>query len=204
LRIDIKAFPVVFAQSELLYGCPMLTGAIAFIAVPAIVRKFMMKISHVFVPPGLGQNTSGGDGGIDGVTLNDAAMGGAPVFNKAVAVDKQQPGPFLQFIQGQVHGLEGGFEDIDLVYFFMIHHAHPIAQGIRLDKNTQFLPVVRAHLFGIIQQRVEKTFREDDSCCEYRAGITASACFITTCFQESFLIITLQQIRIFFKNTGIG
>ena len=41
-RIDIKAFPVVSAKSEFFDGGPVLTGAIPFVAVPAIVGEFFM------------------------------------------------------------------------------------------------------------------------------------------------------------------
>jgi len=88
-----------------------------------------------------------------------------------------------------VHGFERGFEYIDPVDLFMIYHGYAIGQRIRLDKNAELPAVIGGHLFGVVQQRMKKTFREDDGRCEYRARITAAARFVTTSFNQYFVMI---------------
>jgi len=91
-RIDVEAFSVIFTESELLDGGAVFTGAIAFIAVPAIVGEFFVQLAHIIIPHGLGQDAGGGDGCIGGVTLDDAAVSGASVFYESIAVDEEELG----------------------------------------------------------------------------------------------------------------
>ena len=44
-------------------------------------------------------------------------------------------GSFLQFIKCQVHSLEGGFQNVDPVYLFMIHLCHTISHRMLFDIN---------------------------------------------------------------------
>lgn len=173
---------MVFTESELQYGFAVFAGTVSFVAVPGIVGKFFVQLAHVVIPPGFGKDAGGGDGCIGGVALDDAAVGGAAVFYKPIAIDEEKPGAKFQLVEGQVHGFERGFKNIDLVYLFMIYHSYCIIHGVGFDVYAQFLPVFGGHLFGVVEQRMIKSIREDDGSGENRSGVTASACLITTRF----------------------
>ena len=74
-----------------------------------------MQLPHIFVTPGLGQDTGRSDRGEEAVSFDDAPVRDASVLSEPVTVDQQQPGPDAQLVEGQVHGLERCLKDIDPV-----------------------------------------------------------------------------------------
>ena len=87
-----------------------------------------------------------------------------------------------------MHGFEGGFENIDLVYLFMIYHSYCIIQGVGLDIYAQLFAIFGGHLLGVVEQRMIKSFRQDDGRGKHGSGVTASACLITSCLSQALLI----------------
>src|SRR5579872_281182 len=191
---DIETFPVVFAEPEFPDGIAMFPGAVTLIRDPAVFRIFGMEVQHVFIPPGFGENAGGCDGGEDRIALDDATMGGSPVACEPVAVDEQQLWPDLQPVEGKVHRLERGPENIDPIDLVLIHPRNAPGHSISLDVSAQQVPVFRGDLFGIIQQRMEKTRRQDYRSGKYRSCKTTAAGLIATGFRQLVLVMRSQRV----------
>src|SRR6185437_1424730 len=87
--VDVEALAVVFAKPEFPDGIAVFPGAIALVAVPAVMGEFGMESLHVFIPPGLGQDARRGDRRKSCIALDDTAMWNAFVFGEAVTVDQE-------------------------------------------------------------------------------------------------------------------
>ncbi len=75
----------------------------------------------------------------------------------------------------------------------MVYLSHTPGEGIGFDIDAQLAADVCADLFGIIEEGMEKTWRQDHRCCEYGAGITSPAGFVATGFGELFLVMASQR-----------
>ena len=92
-----------------------------------------------------------------------------------------------------MHGLKGGFQNIDAVDLVVVYPGHAPGEGISFDIDPQLVAVVCADLFGVIEKGMEKTGWEDHCCCEYGPGITSPAGFVATGFGQFFLVMASQR-----------
>jgi hypothetical protein len=153
-----------------------------------------MEPAHVFISPGLGKDACCGNRGENGISLHDATVRGTPVADEAIAVDEQELRSEFELIEGQVHGFERGFQDIDAVDLVMVYAGNSPGQGVGFDVRSQQVAVIFGDLFGVIEEWMKKRRRKDNSCCEYRARIATSPGFITAGFREVFLVVASQRV----------
>jgi hypothetical protein len=193
-RVDVKAFPVVFTQAVFFDGVAMFPGAISFITIPAIVGEFGMKPAHVFIAPGLGKDACCGNRGENGISLHDTTMRGTPVADETITVDEQELRSEFELIEGEVHGFERSFQDIDAVDLGLVYEGHSPCEGVGFDVRSQQVAVLFSDLLGVIEEWMEKRRGKDNSRCEYRACIATSPGFITAGFPEIFLVVASQRV----------
>src|SRR5829696_5289424 len=88
-------FSMVFTKTELFNSPAMFWCAVTFICIPGIYRELMMQLFHKIIPVCFCKNTGSCYTCIDAISFNNAMMWGSFIFNKAVTVNKKQPGFFL-------------------------------------------------------------------------------------------------------------
>ena len=72
----------------LAYGKTVLPGRIAPVTVPAINGIFPVKILHVLIPVGFGQDGGGCNGHVYPISFNNAVIGDIPPRPEPVSVHK--------------------------------------------------------------------------------------------------------------------
>ena len=82
----IKAFAMVFAQSELLNCLAVFFSGVAFVGIPAVVRKFLVQLPHVIIAICLREYARGGNGRIFRVSFNDTLVTQLLVSIKPIAI----------------------------------------------------------------------------------------------------------------------
>ena len=63
-------------------------SAVAFVAVPAVFRMFIMDPVHVFVAMRFGQDAGGGDGGEFSVSFDHAGVQDFGIGLEAITIDQ--------------------------------------------------------------------------------------------------------------------
>ena len=81
---------MVFTESVPVDGIAVFPGAIPFVAIPAIIRKFAMQSAHIFIAPGFGEDACGGDRRKNAIPLDNATVRRTPVADETVAVDEEK------------------------------------------------------------------------------------------------------------------
>lgn len=141
----------------------------------------------MFIAPGFGKDAGCGNAGVDAIAFDDALVGNALVGGESVAIYQEQAGLHAQLGYGEVHGFEGGFEDVDLVNFCVADLCDGPGECFFFDDYTEFVAGGFVELLGVVQDFVLKRTWKDDGCGEYRAGETSAAGFVAACFYEFFL-----------------
>ena len=96
-----------------------------------------MVLQHEVVAVGLCQNACCCDGEILTITFDDGGMRNFFVRLEPVAIDDDERWFFFQLIQGQVHGLDGGIEDVDFINFWGINFGYSPADRNLLNHVPQ-------------------------------------------------------------------
>ena len=99
------------------------------------------------------------------VTAHDTAVGrgdGSELTVVTVAVDEGEVRPWCQTIDGQLHGLHAGGEDIRLVDLPSGDGGHGPGQGLLLYPQEKGLPLLFRQLFGVIQAGKLELLRENN------------------------------------------
>jgi len=195
---EVEGAAVVRRGAMLLDALAVLLGGIAGIVVPTIVRILLVEFLHVVVAVGLGEDGGGCDGEVFAIAFHDGGMGqGMTLLGtvrvfivgvESVAVDDEGFGTNGKGIDGSVHGCDAGTEDVHLVDFGCSHNAQCPGYGIALDFLAECIALVGCELLGVVQTWVLVVFGQDDGGCIDATSKTTSPCFVTTCFDEFFMI----------------
>ena len=108
-------------------------------------------------------------------------MGDVCIFLEAVAVDDDVLGAEGQLVQCQVHGGNGGVEDVDFVDFVVVDGGYGPGCGFRFNDVAQFFPLPGGQLFGVVEQFIGKIVREDDGGSKNRPRQASPSGFVTSC-----------------------
>lgn len=165
-------------------GCAVLTGGIAFVMVPVIIRVLFVQAVHVVVAVGLGQNRCRSDGEVLAVTLYHRGMRDVGIGFEAVAVDEQVLGTYLQLGDGTVHGQERGVEDVDFINLLRGNDTDSPGQSLAFDDLAQGITLAFGQLFGIVEQVVTEILGQNDGSGIYGSGQATAACFVASGFDE--------------------
>ena len=112
---------------------------------------------------------------------------------ESVTIDEDEFGSGLQLIEGQVHGLKGSLKDVDAVYFGGIHVGDGPGDGLFPYDIPKQVAVFFPELFGVVQDRIIETDRQDHGGSENGSGQAASSCFITSRFRYIILEESVQH-----------
>ena len=122
------------AWAELIQHFVMQLCTVALVPCKLILRVLLIQhVDDIAVTADLGQDGGGGDGGGVRVTAHDTAVGrgdGSELTVVTVAVDEGKVRPRCQTIDGQLHGLHAGGEDIRLVDLPSGDGGHGPGQGL--------------------------------------------------------------------------
>lgn len=86
----------------------MLAGGVALVAVPAIVRVFLVLLFHVVVAVGLRQYRCRCNCLVFAVALDDALVRQVTLIDEPVAVDEKELRMYGQFGYCKIHGMKRG------------------------------------------------------------------------------------------------
>jgi hypothetical protein len=92
-----------------------------------------------------------------------------------------------QVVNGSVHGQKGGFEDIDLVNFFVRDHGCGSIQCVLEDKFPQLHALRFFDLLGIVEQWMFEIVGQNSCSCHDRTCQTSASGFIATCYHRVFV-----------------
>lgn len=162
----------------------VLLGRIAFVVVPVVVRKLFVQTVHVVVAVGLGQNRGRSDGEVLAVTLYHRGMRDVGIGFKAVAVDEQVLGTYLQLGDGTVHSQERGVEDVDFINLLRSDDTDGPGQSLAFNDLAQGITLAFGQLFGVVEQVVTEILGQNDGSGIYGSGQATAACFVASGFDE--------------------
>lgn len=112
---------------------------------------------------------------------------------EAVAIHQDQSRGNFQLIECQVHGFEGGLEDIDAVDLGGVHPGDGPGNGLVPDDIPQHVPIFFPELFGVVQNRIIKINREDHGGGKNGSGKASSTGLVTSRFGYIFLEESVQH-----------
>ena len=125
------------ASSEFGHRPAVIKRAIALVFFPVVLGKFFVVLQHKIIAVGFCQDAGGCDRIILAITFDDGGMRNFFVRLEPVAIDDDERWFFFQLIQGQVHGLDGGIEDVDFINFWGINFGYSPADRNLLDHVPQ-------------------------------------------------------------------
>ena len=157
--------------------------AVAHIAVPAVFREFLVKPHHQAISIILRQYGGAGYAQEFAVALHDALVRDEIVRVEAVAVHQDEFRLGVQVLQGQVHSVDAGVQDVVAVDGFHANFRDGKCKAMLPDILVDFQPLFRAEHFGIRDVARLELRAEDHACSDHRPAKAASAYLITACLQ---------------------
>jgi len=147
-----------------------------------------MGAFHICIAGGLGQHTGSCDGSIGGIALDDSEVWDPGIGLKSVAIHQDVLRAEAELVEGQVHGPDGGLQDVDAVDFFRFDLRDSIGEGLLANDRTHLCSCSLAHLFGVVQQGVVEVGRQDDGSGKHGPCQAASACLVAACLWDDRLV----------------
>ena len=164
LRV-VETEAMVGGEAMFADGESVVAGRVSLVFRPIVAGELLMQAEHVLVAVGLGEHRGGGDVGKFSIPLYDALERKAKMALEAVAVDGQEFGRGGEAVGGEVHPLDRGLEDVDLVDAGGRHGLHGPGHGLAFDDRTQEVALSLGELFRVVEQWVVEVGRKD-----YRGG----------------------------------
>ena len=161
----------------------MLGGRIPFVALPSVHWEGGMQTLHVFIAIRLSQHGCCCNTQILAITLDYGLVRNILIRLKAIPIDDDKPRFAIQGIQGPVHGLNRGTQNIDLVDLVLVHKGNTITERLSLNDGSQHFSPSLGELFRVVQKIIGKALRQDHSGRHNRSGQTTSSGFVSSCFQ---------------------
>ena len=165
----------------------MLLGRISHVPFPAVLRVFLRKFPHVFVPVCLGEYRGCGYGREFAVSLYHTLVFIPVERLELVAIDEQEFRFYTQSAHRPLHSGDGCIQYIYSIDFFCAHFLNSPCYCLALDDRTKHFPGLFGHFLRVVQKRVVEVWRQDYRCSEYRTCKRAATCFVTACLYASFL-----------------
>ncbi len=98
-----------------------------------------------------------------------------------------------QLLQGQVHGFDGGIEDVDLVDFGIVYEGYCPAEGLAFDDAAQLIALFVGQLLTVVEQGVAKVARQHDCRGTDGSGQATATGFVAAGFEELLLVAALKR-----------
>ena len=178
----------------------MFLGRVSHVSVPSVLRVFLCKIPHVFVPVCLCQDRCGGDRCVLSVTFDHALVLISVERLESVSVDKQELRLDDKSSYRPLHAGYGSIEYVDRIDFFSGDFLDRPCDSFLFDNGTQDFTRFLGHLLGVIQKWVVEIFRKNDGGSKNGAGQRSSASFVTSRFNK--IGVEIIQEMCFFAHSA--
>ena len=131
-------------------GISMRNRGVAGVLIPAVLRKFLVKVFHDFISMRFCQNTGGSDVKESAIAFYFCLMWDIGVGLKSIAIHGNKFWNRTQFFDGSVHRQNAGIQYVYLVDFLRATNANGPIECFLFDDFAQGVSMRFADLLGIV------------------------------------------------------
>lgn len=153
--------------------------SIPFVTTEPVFRKLRIPAIHQVVPHDLGKDGRRGDGGAQGIPLNDPGLIEREPRDRP-AIDQYQLRRLEELGERGTHGIERGLEDIEGIDGAGFHNTDPKGQRRSLDDVGELSPSGWGELFAVTESCNNAIGGENHRRGDDRPRPRAAAGFINT------------------------
>jgi hypothetical protein len=142
--------------------------SIAFVLVESVDRKGACKVAHHAIPMDLCEDRSGGNAHTEAISRHDRCMW-QPMRTESISVNEKVEGLNGEPIDGTMHGIERGLQDVHVFDTLNVDNAHMPGQCQTFDLGCEEFSCGGGKDLGVGKSAWDRSGIEDDGGCDDRS-----------------------------------